>query len=216
MTTRIRLLVGTLLASVGALWVSAPADAVQTTTWGITAAPSGHTARTSLSHPANGSTVHDAVVVYNRTAQPITIRLYVLSTTYANGAYEFAPPNAGLAADTSLGAHTVTLAPYRQEQVPVTIHMPRGVKTTTLASIGAEAGAVNDGSLSIEQQLVVLIKASPSSHVLPIVGKHPALWACAALAILLAAGVLVERERRRGRSPKRRPLVGHPLPSSGI
>lgn len=215
MSTRIRLLVGTLLATVGALWISAPAYAVQTTTWGITAAPSGHTARTSLSHAADGSTVHDDVVVYNRTAQPITIRLYVLNTTYVNGTYRFGPPNAGLAAETSLGKHTVTLAPYQQEEVPVTIHMPRGVKATTLASIGAEAGAVNDGSLSIEQQLVVLIKANPSSHVLPIVGKHPALWASAALVILLAVAVLVERERRRSRGSKRRPLLGQPLPSAG-
>jgi hypothetical protein len=212
---RIRLLVVTLLASVGGLWASAPADAVQTTTWGMTAAPSGHTARTSLSHPANGATVHDAVIVYNRTAQPITIRLYVLNTTYSNGSYEFGPPTAGLAAETSLGANTVTLAPYQQDRVPVTIRMPRGVKATTLASIGAEAGAVNDGSVSIEQQLVVLIKANPTSHVLPIVGKHPVLWGTGALGVLLGVALLVERERRRTRATRRRPVVGHPLPSAG-
>jgi hypothetical protein len=213
MRTRTRLLVVTLLASAGALLLSAPAQAVQTTTWGITAAPSGQSQRSSLSHAADGSTVHDAVLVYNRTAQPITVHLYVLNTTYANGAYQFGKPSSGLAADTSLGTHYVTLGAHQQVRVPVTIHMPRGVKTTILAGIGAEAGAVNDGDLSIQQQLVVLIKANPSSHVVPAVVKDVGLWGSIALVVLLAVAALAERERRRAKRTRAAPAFRPAVPS---
>lgn len=212
MSTRIRLLVVTLLASAGALILSAPAGAVQTTTWGMTAAPTGHGYRSSIDHAADGSTVHDAVILFNRTASPITIHLYLLGATYAHGAYQFGPPR-GLAAEATLGARDVTLAAHQQERVPVTIRMPRGVKTTLLAGIGAEAAAVNDGALSIQQQLVVLIKASPSGHVLPIVGKHLGVWAGTAALVLIAAIALGVRERRQALTNRRLMPARSALPS---
>jgi hypothetical protein len=207
-TARFRLLVAAVVASAGVLLASAPAQAVQTSTWGITAAPSGQHQRTSLSHPADGSTVHDAVIVYNRTARPITVHLYVLGTNLANGVYQFSRPDAGLAADTGIGTHTVNLGPYQRVRVPVTIHMPRGVKSTALAGIGAEASPVNDGDLSIVQQLVVLVKATPSGHVVPIVVKDIGIWGSAALIVLLLIGAFAERERRRSK----RSSGGVPVP----
>ena len=203
MFTRIRFLVAAVVASAGVLLMSAPAGAVQTTTWGITAAPSGQHQRTSLAHPADGSTVHDAVIVYNRTAQPITVHLYVLGTDYANGVYRFSRPDTGLAAGTSVGMTTVKLRPFQQVRVPVTIHMPRGVKSTTLAGIGAEASAINDGDLSVMQQLVVLVKANPSSHLIPPITKDLFPLAFIAIGILAVAASLVERERRRTRTGTR-------------
>ena len=199
MVTRIRLLVAAIVASAGVLLAGAPAHAVQTTTWGIVAAPDGQHQRTSLSHPADGSTVHDAVIVYNRTAEPITVHLYVLSTNYENGVYQFGRPDSGLAADTKLGSSFVHLRPHQQVRVPVTVHMPRGVKTTTLAGIGAEASAINDGDLSIMQQLVVLVKAQPSNHLVPPITKDLFPWALVAVGVLGAAGFMVDRERRRSR-----------------
>lgn len=196
---RIRLLIAAVLASAGVLIAGSPAQAVETTTWGLTAAPAGHTQRTSLSHAADGSTVHDAVIVFNRTAKPMTVHLYVLATDYANGVYKFGRPDTGLAAGTNLGTSTVALAPFQRVRVPVTIHMPRGVKSTTLAGIGAEASAVNDGDLSIMQQLVVLVKATPTSHVLPPLARDIFPWALIAIGVLAVAGALVERERRRSR-----------------
>lgn len=196
---RIRLLIAAVLASAGVLIAGSPAQAVETTTWGLTAAPAGHTQRTSLSHAADGSTVHDAVIVFNRTAKPMTVHLYVLATDYANGVYKFGRPDTGLAAGTSLGTSNVALAPFQSVRVPVTIHMPRGAKSTTLAGIGAEAGAVNDGDLSIMQQLVVLVKATPTSHVLPPLASDLFPWALIAVGVLAAAAALVERERRRSR-----------------
>ena len=211
MATRIRILAVALIAAAGALVMSAPAHAVQTTTWGIAAAPDGHGQRTSLSHPADGSTVHDAVIVYNRTAKPITVHLYVLGTNYINGVYQFSHPTTGLAAATSLGTTDLRLAGFQEVRVPVTIHMPRGVKSTTLAGIGAEASAVNDGDLSIVQQLVVLVKANPSNHILAApITKDLFPWALIAIFVIAVAAALVERERRKNRSARgagfRRPL----------
>jgi hypothetical protein len=201
MITRIRILVVGLIAAAGVLAMSAPAHAVQTTTWGIAAAPDGHGQRTSLSHAADGSTVHDAVIVYNRTAKPITVHLYVLGTNYVGGSYQFSRPTSGLAAATSLGSGNVKLGPYQEVRIPVTIHMPRGVKTTTLAGIGAEASAINDGDLSVMQQLVVLVKANPSNHVVAApLTKDLFPWALIAIVVIAVAAGLVEHERRRSRS----------------
>jgi hypothetical protein len=195
---KIRLLVGTLLAAAGALVGSAPAHAVQTDTWGLAAAPAGHAQRATLTHPANGSTVHDGVVVYNRTAKPISVHLYVLGTTYANGVYQFGKPDTGLAADTSLGTNLVELGPHQVVEVPVTVRMPRGTKSTMLAGIGGEAAPINHGVLSIEEQLVVLIKATPTSHLAPIHLSAPdvAGWGAAAAAMLAGVIGLTVRQRR--------------------
>lgn len=199
MITRIRLLVAGLLATAGVLLASAPAHAVQTTTWGLNAASVNGAQRTSLSHPADGSTDHDAVIVFNRTSTPITVHLYVLATNYVHGVYQFGRPDTGLAAGTSLGTNTVDLGPHQQVRVPVTIHMPRGVKSTELAGIGAEASAVNDGDLSIQQQLVVLVKAKPTSHILPPLAQDLFPWALIAIGVIGVVAVLIERERRRAR-----------------
>jgi hypothetical protein len=208
MITRIRLLVAAVIASAGVLLASAPAQAVQTTTWGIVAAPDGQHQRTSLSHAADGSTVHDAVIVYNRTGHPITVHLYVLGTNYANGVYKFSRPDTGLASDTSVGVTTVNLRPYQKVRVPVTVHMPRGLKSTALAGIGAEASAINDGDLSIMQQLVVLVKANPSGHTAPPLTKDLFPWAFVAIGVLAGAAAMVDRERRRSKQG----MPGIPVP----
>lgn len=208
MITRLRVLGAALIASAGVLLASAPAHAVQTTTWGIVAAPDGQHQRTSLSHAADGSTVHDAVIVYNRTGHPITVHLYVLATNYANGVYQFGRPDSGLASGTSIGTSTVNLRPYQKVRVPVTVHMPHGIKTTALAGIGAEASAINDGDLSIMQQLVVLVKANPSSHTVAPLTKDLFPWAFVAIGVLAGAAVMVDRERRRSS----RGLPSAPIP----
>jgi len=205
-----------MLTLAGALLMSAPAGAVQTTTWGVTPAPTSQGQRTSLAHPADGSTVHDVLIVYNRTAKPITVHLYVLGTSYANGVYQFSPPKTGLAADTTIGTNSVKLGPYQEVRVPVTIHMPRGVKAQTLAGIGAEASAINDGSLSIMQQLVVLVKANPTNHFAPPpITKDLFPWAFIAIGLITAAGALVELERRKNRSVRSGSRLRPPLPAIG-
>lgn len=202
MVVKLRLLAALVVTAAGLILAAAPAGAVQTTTWGLVAAPDGHGFRSTITHPADGSTVHDAVIVFNRTDQPITIHLYLLDTTHVQQGYQFGPPNKGLAADTTLGAKSVTLQAHQQARVPVTIRMPRGTKTTILAGIAAEASAVRDGALSIQQQLVVLVKATPPTHLVPVVVKDIGIWGSAALLVLLLVAALVERERRRSKRAK--------------
>lgn len=197
----IRYLAGVLIASAGALFApSAPAGAVQTTTWGIMAAPVGNSSRATIDHPANGSVVQDAVLVYNRTGSPLTVDLSVIGASYANGSYQFSSVRTGVLADaTSLPVQSVRLGPHQEARVPVTIHMPRGLKTTDYAAIAAESSPVNDGALVVQQRLVVLIKATPSSYVVPLIGHEPWLWGSIALVVLLAVCAMALREMRRRR-----------------
>lgn len=204
------------LTLAGSLWMSAPAGAVQTTTWGMTPAPTSQGQRTSIAHSADGSTVHDAVIVYNRTAKPITVHLYVLGTSYTNGIYQFSPPKTGLAAATTVGDNFVRLSAYQEVKVPVTIRMPHGIKTQTLAGIGAEASPINNGSLSIMEQLVVLVKANPTDHFVPArITKDLFPWALIAISVIGLAGGLIERERRKSRSGRSGSRLRPPLPAIG-
>lgn len=178
---------------------SGAADAAQTSTWGIIASPDKGAYRSELSEPANGGTVHEAVVVFNRTKEPVTVDLNVVGVTYANQAYQFSGPRSGLAADVTLAASSVTLGPNQQATVPVTIHEPRGVKQTLLAGVAAEAAPVTDGALSIQQRLVVLIKSTPSAVILPRHRPDVVPWGVTASATLGAVGAATVATRRRSR-----------------
>lgn len=199
MLGRIRYVAAVLIGTAGALLApSAPAGAVQTTTWGIMAAPSGGSSRAVIGHPANGGVVQDAVLVYNRTGSPITVNLSVVGASYSGGSYHFATARSGLLANaTSVAVQSVRLGPHQQARVPVTIHMPRGLKTNAYAAIAAESAPVSDGSLVVQQRLVVMIKATPSSYVLPLIGHQPWLWGSIALIVLLGVCALAGLEIRR-------------------
>lgn len=184
------------MASAGALAFSVPASAIQTTTWGIQ--PAGGP-RPSLSYPANGQTVHDAVIVYNRTAGPEVIDLSVLSASRANGSYAYSPARTGLAARVELAGSRITLGPDEQARVPVTIKMPSHSKVTSVAAISAEGAPVRQGSLLIQQQLVILVKATPSTVSSPIV-RDVGIWGPIAggLLAVVAGWLAVVLRRRRG------------------
>jgi hypothetical protein len=178
---------------------SGTAHAAQTSTWGIIAAPDKGAYRSDLSAPANGGTIHEAVVVFNRTREPVTVDLSVVGVTYANQAYQFSGPRSGLAADVSLAASSVALGPNQQATVPVTIHEPRGVAQTLLAGVAAEAAPVQDGALSIQQRLVVLIKSTPSALILPRHRPDVLPWGVTASVVLGAVGTATVVARRKSR-----------------
>lgn len=193
----------------GTVLASAPAaDAAQTSTWGIVAAPNASGFRSYITDPADGATIHDAVIVFNRTGQPITVNLNILGASYRGGAYQFSNPATGLAAGVALAAPAVTLGPHQQARVPVTIHEPRGVKSTLLAGVAAEAAPVQDGALSIQQRLVVLVAATPTHRLLPVAPPEVAGWGAAAAVILglVMVGAVVQRRRGSSRNaPSRLP-----------
>lgn len=206
MASRLVILGAVVIAAAGALLPGAAAGAVQTTTWGMVAAPDGNRYRPVISHPADGSTVHDAVVVFNRSAAPLTVSLSVLGASYAAGTYQFGAPRGGLAARVSLAASEVSLGPHQAARVPVTIRSPREARSRELAAVAAEATPVQDGALEVQQRLVVLLEATPAGAPLPLVGRDLDLWGAGAAAALVGAAALAERERRhRRRCPEPAP-----------
>src|SRR3954447_12515992 len=84
-----------------------PAWAVQTATFGLAATG----ARTKIVHPAQDSPIHDSVVVYNRTAKPITVALDVVGVTQQpDRSYSLGASGTGLASRVRLAQRSVRLA----------------------------------------------------------------------------------------------------------
>lgn len=196
-----RLAGAALVFSAGLLLFASPASAIQTTTWGIRPAPAPGGPRGSLQYPSNGQTVHDAVIVYNETNRPEMIDLSVLTAGYSNGTYQYSPQLTGLARRISLPATRIALPPHQQARVPVTIRMPSHSKVTTLAAIAAVGAPVKDGVLLVQQRLVILVRATPSTSapLVPDIG----LWGPAAGSLLaLVAGLTALEVRKRRRAER--------------
>lgn len=196
---RAKLASSALVVSAGALLFATPAAAIQTTTWGIQPAAHADGVRSTLKYPSNGQTEHDAVIVYNRTSSPEVIELSVLGATYSTGTYQYTTDRSGLAGRVSLAATRIPLGPHQQARVPVTVRLPRHSKLTTLAAIAAEGAPVKQGSLFVQQRLVLLVEATPttSAPLVPDIG----LWGPVAGALLALVGGLAARELRRRRRP---------------
>jgi hypothetical protein len=179
-----------------------PAGAIQTTTWGIYPSSHGGPGRGSFSYPSNGQTVHDSVIVYNRTNQPEVINLSVLDATDVDGRFQYSNQRTGFASGIALAADRIPLGPNQQAEVPVTVRLPRQSKVTTVAAVAAESAPAKRGALFIQERLVILVKATPSTHPAPLV-PDLALWGPIAGGVLaLAAGLLTwEARKRRPRTP---------------
>ena len=197
MRSAARFALAALASLAGGMTIIPPAGAIQTTTWGIQPAPVHGEVRGSLSYPSNGQTVRDAIIVYNRTDRAEVIDLAVLGATESNGAYSYSTQLTALASGVSLASHRISLAAHIQAQVPVTIHLPAHSKATALAGISAESTPIDHGSFLIEQRLVVLVRATPSTHPAPLV-PDIGLWGPVAAGVLaLSAGLLIWEIRKR-------------------
>lgn len=194
----IRALAAALALGGGALLFAAPAGAIQTTTWGIQPADRAGAARAAFVYPSNGQTVHDTVIVYNRTAQPEVIDLSVLSATHGSSGYQYSDARTGLAAGIRLAANRIPLGPNQQANVPVTFKLPGHTKQMTAAAISAEGAPVKEGALLVQQQLIILVKAQPSTSTAPAV-PDIGLWGPLAGLLLAVVGGLAGRELRKRR-----------------
>lgn len=207
-----------LVLAAGALVLSAPASAIQTTTWGVQpAAQAGH-ARGSFAYPSNGQTVHDTLQVYNLTGAPATITLSVLGATQVGSSYVYSRKAVGVAPTVSLAGYKVTVPAHEQANIPVTIRMPHHSKVTTLTGIAAQGASMDRGALTIEARLVVLVKATPSTKPAPV--PDIGLWGPVAAAMLVVVGGVAGREIRKRRQDHRPMAVLGPSereePSSAI
>lgn len=210
----IRAFVTSAVVTAGLVTLAAPADAIQTKTWGVQPAAHDGQARGAFAYPSNGQTVHDVLEVFNLSARPETFDLSVLAATKRGTSYQYALERTGLAARVSLAGYHVTVPPDRQANVPVTVKMPRHSDTTTLAGIAAEVAPLKRGDLLIQERLVILVEATPttSSPALPDLG----VWGPVAGGLLAVAAALLGREGLRRRRRAGRPVVAAAAPPEPV
>jgi hypothetical protein len=136
-----------------------PASAVQTATFGLAATG----ARTKIVHPAQSSPIRDSVLIYNRTASPITVTLDVVGVTQQpGGSYSLGASGRGLAARVRLETRSARLAAKARRVVGVTIDSPKDLHAPAYAAITAVAGPGTSGGVAVTERLAVLVGVTPS------------------------------------------------------
>lgn len=147
--------------SVGVVPAALAASAVpnvQTSTFGLAATGS----RPKIVHVADGSTIHDGVVVYNRTPRPLTLTLDVVGVVRkADGSYALGASGAGLADRIRLATRTVRLAPKARQVVAVDIDAPDHLTSPAYAAVTAVAGSGASTGVSVTERLAVLVGLTP-------------------------------------------------------
>jgi hypothetical protein len=137
-----------------------PAYAVQTTTFGLAATGS----RTKMLHAAQGSPIHDSVLVYNRTARPITVTLDVVGVTrQPDGRYSLGASGKGLAARVRLDTRSVRLASKARQVVGVTIAPPDDLRAPAYAAVTGVVGPGATKGVAVTERLAVLVGVTPAS-----------------------------------------------------
>ena len=164
--------------------------------------------RSKILHTADGKTIHDSVVVYNRTKAPLTVSLDVVGVTRkADGSYDLGASGAGLAGRVKLATRSVALAPNAQQVVMLTIDEPGSLTSAAYAAVTAVAGGTPSTGVAVTERLAVLVGLTPSAsgsssgsgstHTRTIAVVVATVLLLALLAILVAALVL----RRRRQTP---------------
>ena len=187
------------LASVAAL-APRPAAAIETASFGLTPARSA-TARTSLHERVRpGATATDAVRVFNKTAQPLTLALSVSGASLGDDGQVRLGGTGGAARWVHLGTSTVTLPPNGSTTVALSIRAPRtmpaGESTAAVVAEPAPGSAQADVAVLQRVALMVYVRAPEGSSLRAALG-----WVAWVAAVLLA-GVLVYA--LSGRGPRRR------------
>ena len=168
------------LSAVAAL----PADAVQTAQFGLAAAG----ARSKIVHPASDTTIHDAVVVYNRTKSPLTVSLDVVGVTQKDdGSYSLGAPGTGLARDVTLQTRSVQLPAKGRQTVGVSIKPVSDLSKPQFAAVTAVAGAGSSPGVSVTERLAVLVGLTPSKSA----GSHSRSGSHARTVAVVIASVLL-------------------------
>jgi hypothetical protein len=169
------------------LTASSPAGAIETSSFGL--GPAGQQSRTSMREEARpGKQTADAVRVWNKTDQPVTVLLDVQGASIDGGGQVQLGGNGGAAPWIKLGSKRVTLAPRQGVDVPVTIDAPRKMpKGTSTAALVAEAESPGSANVAVVQRVAMMVYVSvPSGSSL-----SAALgWVAWAAVVLLAAVVV--------------------------
>ena len=203
-------LVAVALCAAATTVADVPAAAVQTSTFGLAASGS----RSKIVHSANGSTIHDSVVVYNRTARPLTVSLDVVGVTRKpDGSYSLGASGTGLASSVRLSTRSVRLGPKARQVVGMAIDSPDSLKSPSYAAVTAVAGGGASTGVAVTERLAVLVGLTPpdagatsrtssaDSHTRTVAVVIATLLLMALLAFLVAAFVLRRRRSAADGAP---------------
>ena len=206
MSTRLAARCGTVavaLCAAAATVAAVPAEAVQTSTFGLAASGS----RAKIVHVADGSTIHDSVLVYNRTARPLTVSLDVVGVTRkADGSYSLGASGTGLASGIRLATRSIRLGPKARQVVAVAIDSPTGLTSPSYAAVTAVAGGGASTGVAVTERLAVLVGLMPpgagaSAHDSGASGKRTVAVVVATILLLAVLALLITgfffRRRRR-------------------
>jgi len=179
-----------------------PAYAVQTTTFGLTAAGG----RTKIVHEAQAAPIRDGIVVYNRTAKPITVALDVVGVTRKpDGSYSLGASGTGLAAHVQLATRSLHLDGKERQAVGVTIDAPDDLTAPSYAAVTGVANPGQSTGVAVTERLAVLVGVTPrgdvgatahtpgATHKRTVAVVIASVLLLALLAILIAAFVLRRR-----------------------
>lgn len=179
------------------LLATAPALAVQTTTYKLAA--SG--LRTKIVHGYGAGAVHDSFLVANLTDAPLTLLLDVVSADkQPNGDYALGQPNQAFARQVRIPAHTVTLAPHEQRSIPVVIDRPTHTDQPLYAAITAQPQSRPSGGIGVQTRLALLVEVAPQpEHVarMHVVSGARLVAVIVAVGLVVAAAYALLRRRRR-------------------
>jgi hypothetical protein len=179
------------IAVVAAVACAAPALAVQTATFGLTAEGS----RTRIVHAADGHTAHDAVLVYNRTLHPLTVDLAVIGVTARpNRTFVLGGTGAGFAPRVHLAETELTLPPRGHRLVGLSIDTPTHLAGSDFAAITGQVAPSPSAGVAVNERLAVLIQVTPGHGGGN--GSRDAVIGAAAGALILAAAAWLWRRRR--------------------
>lgn len=193
--------------------VAAPAFAVQTSTLGLSPAPTAAGASRTVLLERNGQSLSDVVEVANKGSAPETVQLGVVPVTRSAAGFTLGGPPTAWTRGIRVGTTTLHLSPGQVVKVPVSAPERKG--PTAWAAVTAQAaGSVQSGGIDVAERLAVLIE-SPGSGVaspaqagvpagaatsglpVPASTSLPLGWPLAAGGLLaaVAAGVVVPARR---------------------
>jgi hypothetical protein len=147
--------------------------------------------------------VRDAVVIGNRTDEPIELTLDVIGETeQPDGKFLPGAPGEGLASDVTLETRTLRLDGGEQRTVEVTIDRPSSIDADEWAAITVTAAADSDGGgLGVTERLALLVgittDAPPEPGASGDSGADTARWVAVGVAVLLLVGAAATWARRR-------------------
>lgn len=182
-----------------AVAAAAPSYGVQTDRFSLTTGDS----RTALVHAPGDGVVRDAVVVANRSDEPIELSLDVIGeTARPDGTFVDGAPGAGLAADVTLETRSVQLSAGEHRTVAVTIDRPAAIQEDQWAAITATAASDGSGGgFGVTERLALLVGITTDAPEEPgssgATGTDVARWLAVGLAVLLVVVGAAEWARRR-------------------